>query len=261
MEHDGEIARLETKTDKETIRKQASWAGLTPGMRIADIGCGAGKTTAVLREMAAPEGSALGVDSSRERIAYARKTYRLPRYEVRDVTSSLADLGRFDFLWSRFLLEYHREKSFDIVRTMDTILEPGGILCLIDLDYNCMTHYELESDLYSALTGSIRYLEQHFDFDPYAGRRLYSYLYDLGYQDIRIEIGTHHLFYGDMSDDDLENWTKKLDVAVAQSGYSFPELQDGFKEFRSRMLRFLKDPRRFSYTPLIICRGIKPRHG
>ena len=29
-------------------------------------------------------------------------------------------------------------------------------------------------------------LAEKFDFDGYAGRKLYSYLYDQGYQDIRV---------------------------------------------------------------------------
>ena len=45
MEDDQESVRLDRKTDPATVEKQALWAGLKPGMRVADLGCGAGKTT------------------------------------------------------------------------------------------------------------------------------------------------------------------------------------------------------------------------
>ena len=45
MESDDETLRLQLKTDQKTLEKQAKWAGIQPGMRVADIGCGAGKTS------------------------------------------------------------------------------------------------------------------------------------------------------------------------------------------------------------------------
>ena len=45
MESEDEAIRLDIKTDPQKVRKQAIWAGIRPGWRIADLGCGAGKTT------------------------------------------------------------------------------------------------------------------------------------------------------------------------------------------------------------------------
>ena len=49
MESEEESIRLDLKTDPKTIKKQAIWAGLKPGMRVADLGCGPGKTTFFLK--------------------------------------------------------------------------------------------------------------------------------------------------------------------------------------------------------------------
>ncbi len=45
MESDEETLRLDLKTDAKTVEKQALWAGIKPGMRVADLGFGSGKTT------------------------------------------------------------------------------------------------------------------------------------------------------------------------------------------------------------------------
>ena len=51
MEDDQESVRLDRKTDGATVEKQALWAGIKPGMRVADLGCGAGKTTFHLNKL------------------------------------------------------------------------------------------------------------------------------------------------------------------------------------------------------------------
>ncbi len=45
MESEEEARRLDLKTDPKVVDRHARWAGLQPGMRVADLGCGSGKTT------------------------------------------------------------------------------------------------------------------------------------------------------------------------------------------------------------------------
>ncbi len=87
MENDEECLRLELKTDGGIIQRQARWAGLKPGMRVADIGCGPGKTTFFLQQLAGDQVVSVGVDASEERIDYARKHFNGAQFEVRNVWS------------------------------------------------------------------------------------------------------------------------------------------------------------------------------
>jgi SAM-dependent methyltransferase len=260
MEHDQEAIRLELKTDSESINKQAQWAGIKPGMRVADIGCGSGKTTFYLHELIQPNGEITGVDSSEARLHHAVEHYGGKGIEFvrKDICEPLDELGKFDFIWVRFLLEYHRSKSSDIVRNLSEILNPGGILCLIDLDYNCLSHFGLSSRLENSINGIMDTLEKDYDFDPYAGRKLYSHLYDLGCLDIEVDIAQHHLIYGELNEVDAFNWTKKVEIAAQRSGYRFEEYAGGYEEFFKEFKRFFSDPRRFTYTPIISCKGRKP---
>jgi SAM-dependent methyltransferase len=256
MEHPTEAMRLRAKTREDSVRRQAAWAGLEPGMRVVDIGCGPGVTTNVLHEMVQPGGYAVGVDASSERLRVAQAGFPDIAFRRQDVRLPMNGLGEFDFVWVRFVLEFFRSQAFDIVRNLRDLLAPGGILLLIDLDYNSLTHYELPSDLAAALASAVRHLEEHCNWDPYMGRRLYSYLYDLGLSDIRVDLEAHHLFYGPIDSLTEMNWTQKLNVALRGSGYQFPELEGGIDEFGRRMKAFLRDPRRFTYTPLVLCCGV-----
>jgi SAM-dependent methyltransferase len=260
MESDEEILRLEMKTDPEVVSKTALWAGIKPGMHVADIGCGSGKTAAILYKIVQPGGKVSGIDGSSRRIAYAKERYELAGldFTCHDVLAPIDQLGKFDFVWVRFLLEYYRSNSFDIVRNISRILKPGGILCLIDLDYNCLSHYGLSSRLERAITIAMKALEEKANFDPYIGRKLYSFLFDLGYQDIDVKIEAHHLIYGELKETDAFNWIKKIEVVSRKVNVNFADEGWGYEEFLREFKDFFINPRRFTYSPIISCRGRKP---
>jgi ubiquinone/menaquinone biosynthesis C-methylase UbiE len=260
MESDEEALRLDIKTDGKVVEKQAIWAGIKPGMRVADICYGSGKTTSILHKLVKPGGTVIGVDGSEKRIAYARKHYcdKGIVFEYKNILNPLDDLGMFDFVWVRFLLEYYRVNSFDIVKNISRIVKPGGILCLIDLDHNALNHFGLSPKLERALFDAIKKLEESANFDPYVGRKLYSFLYDLGYQDIDVNVMAHHLIFGRLKGNDAFNWIKKIEVVTKKLNYRFEEYEGGYEKFLEEFKRFFADPRRFTYTPVILCRGRKP---
>ena len=260
MESDDEALRLDVKTDPAAVEKQALWAGLQPGMRIADLGCGAGVTTFHLNKLVQPNGQTIGVDIAEQRIEYAKLNYADEgiEYFIGDIRGPLDDLGVFDFIWVRFVLEYYLEGSFEIVKNISKYLKPGGILFLIDLDCNCLRNYGLSPRLENALFQIMKKLEGGFNFDPYVGIKLYSYLFDLGYQEIDVSVTPHNLIYGDLKDNESFNWSKKVEIAAKNSGYQFAEYTGGYEEFFEEFEAFFSSLRRFSYTPLIGCRGRKP---
>ena len=262
MESEEESIRLEAKTDPAVVEQQALWAGIRPGMRVADLGCGCGKTTSVLCRLVQPGGTAVGVDLSNKRLEYAQTNYAQHGIEfVRgDIWRPLDGLGSFDFVWLRFVLEYFRSNAFEIVQNASRMLRPGGILCLIDLDHNCLNHFGLSERLERAIAACARALEEEFNFDPYSGRKLYSFLYDLGYEHVTVSLSAHHLIYGELGGLDALNWGKKIEIVSRKAGFVLDEYEGGPDEFIEEWNRFFSDPRRFSYTPLVCARGCKPAH-
>jgi len=260
MESDEEALRLELKTDAEVVRRQARWAGIQPGMRVADVGCGPGITTSILHELVQPGGSAVGIDLSAERLEYARQQYGGPEIDFirHDVREPLELLGQFDFVWVRFFLEYHRTNSYAITQNISRLVKPGGILCLIDLDHNCLNHFGIPERMIQAFQRAVELVEKKADFDPYMGRKLYSFLYDLGFEEIQVDVAGHHVLYGEIRESDAFNFLKKVEIAPKKVGYDFPEYAGGFEEFLEEYKKEFAGPRRFTYSPLILCRGRRP---
>ena len=259
MESDEESLRLDVKTKPEAVNDQARFAGIEPGMRVIDLGCGSGKTTSLIHALAKPGGTAVGMDISLSRIEYAQEHYGREGIEFicRDIRQPLDDLGSFDFMWIRFVLEYHREEAWSIVQHVTKALKPGGILCLIDLDYNCLTHFEMPERLEKTTQELIEEIRIKANFDPYIGRKLYSYLYKLCFDNIRINVGAHHLIYGKLDPIDGYNWSKKLEVAGKRVSFDFHRYGSGYEEYAAEFNAFFSDTGRFTYTPVISVCGCK----
>jgi SAM-dependent methyltransferase len=260
MESDEESLRLLLKTDPNVVKRQAIWAGLKPGMRVADLGCGPGITSSVLHNLTQPNDTTVGVDFSEPRWRYAQEHYQETGLDFycQDIRDPLENLGMFDFIWVRFVLEYYRSNSFDIVKKIIKILKPGGTLCLIDLDHNCLNHYGIPDRLESTVKKVMNALQIKANFDPYVGRKLYSYFFDLNFKDIVVDVSAHHNIYGHLKDSDEFNWARKVEIAPQKIDFNFNEYKCGYMEFIKEFKQSFSDPRRFTYTPIILCKGIKP---
>jgi len=261
MENEAESLRLEVKTRPDAVKKQALWCGIKPGLRVLDAGCGPGKVTSILHEMIQPGGTILGVDYSEKRIDHAKKHYGEKSgidFQLHDLRDHPEGVGQFDLIWVRFVLEYNLLESPEIVRNLTACLKPDGYLCLLDLDHNCVSHYQLPNKMEKVLFEIMARLQQEYNFDPYSGRKLYSYLYELDCQNIQVDVNTHNLIYGNISKAELFNWTKKAEVASEKTKELFEKYPGGSDAFVSDFIQFFSDPKRFTYTPLILCKGMKP---
>ena len=261
MEGIEENLRLETKTDVAATREQAAWCGLRPGLKVLDAGCGTGLSTSILHELIQPAGEIVGVDNSEERVRFAEKRYGNQssiQFRQLDLRKPIDEFSNFDLIWSRFFLEFHRRESPDIVKNLSCCLKPGGYLCLLDLDHNALNHYQMPVRMEEILFKAMEKLEKENNFDPYVGRKLYAYLYDLGFENIEMDLRAHHLIYGRTSEKDLFNWAKKSEAVVRHANDLIVEYPGGMEGLASDFMHFFNDPRRFTYTPLILCKGMKP---
>lgn len=106
-------------------------ANVRPGERILDVGCGPGRTTLRLAELAGPQGSALGLDISTLFVDFANK--RAPdnvTYVAADAQTYDFD-GDFDLVFSQFGVMFF-EDPVAAFANLRTALRPGGrmVLCV-----------------------------------------------------------------------------------------------------------------------------------
>lgn len=120
---------------------QAGWArellaklSLVGTERVLDLGCGDGKITAEVARMV-PDGSVVGIDKSREMIAFAAKTFPADEWPNLSFTvmdaSELAFDREFDLVFSNATLHWvvdHRP----VLRGIAAALKPGG-RCLLQM--------------------------------------------------------------------------------------------------------------------------------
>jgi SAM-dependent methyltransferase len=112
-------------------------AGIQPGMRVADLGCGVGTVTTLLAELVGPTGEVVGLDFSGAQIEEARSLVPPELSNVTFVEASATDTGlpygTFDLVYCRFLLIHLTEPNLAL-REMHKLLKPNGILVCEDGD-------------------------------------------------------------------------------------------------------------------------------
>jgi SAM-dependent methyltransferase len=114
-------------------------AGLRPGARVADVGCGPGAVLAELARIVGTDGTAVGVEPGAPARAAAREELDaagFPDVEVREGDGETTGLepGAWDVVMMRHVLTHTGEAADRIVAHLATLLAPGGHLYLVDVD-------------------------------------------------------------------------------------------------------------------------------
>jgi SAM-dependent methyltransferase len=134
-----EVARLEIqgRALAPATRMIFAEAGIRPGMRVLDLGCGAGDVTFVAADLVGPDGSVVGVDRSTEALAQAR--LRAERRGLAQVQFAEGDIndpapgGPFDAIVERLVLWAVPDPAA-LLRRQATVLRTGGLVVLIETD-------------------------------------------------------------------------------------------------------------------------------
>jgi SAM-dependent methyltransferase len=136
---ENEIARFELadKIDAPATRMIFTEAGIGPGMRVLDLGCGTGNATFVAAGLVGPSGSVTGVDHSPDALARAR--YRAAQRGLAQVQFIEGDIhdpapgGPYDAIVEHYALWLVPDPA-EVLRRQATVLRPGGLIVAIEQD-------------------------------------------------------------------------------------------------------------------------------
>jgi ubiquinone/menaquinone biosynthesis C-methylase UbiE len=132
-----ERLRVLAAARRASTRELFELAGLRPGMRCVDLGCGSGDVTLDMAALAGPAGWVTGIDADQAKLELAQEMAR--ERGVANVVFEAADInhwsGRseYDFVYCRFVLQ-HLARPVDLLRRMWDAVRPGGVLAVEDAD-------------------------------------------------------------------------------------------------------------------------------
>jgi len=149
-------ARLYDPITEQALRT----AGLRPGMRVLDVGCGAGDVTFAAARIVGPTGSVTGVDAAPRAldVARARAATRSPGPDgeapisFRRMTLPDVDLdldGPVDAVIGRLVLG-HLSDPVTALRRLSRLVRPGGLVVFQDFD-----NFPLRVEPGAPLTGAV----------------------------------------------------------------------------------------------------------
>jgi SAM-dependent methyltransferase len=159
------------------------------GMRVLDIGCGAGTTTLALAKAVAP-GAVTGVDISAPMLAAARSRHAGPSVEFIEADASLYNFApEFDLAFSRFGVMFFADPLAAFTH-IKTALKPGGRLAFV-----CWRAFEENAWAFAPYAAALDLLPPQEPPVPHAPgpfgladrERLKSILVQSGFRNVRVE--------------------------------------------------------------------------
>jgi ubiquinone/menaquinone biosynthesis C-methylase UbiE len=119
-------------------------AGIGPGMRILDVGSGAGDVAFLAAELVGPSGQVVGVDRSPDALTLARS--RAKEQSLANVTFLESELSAmtfdqlFDAAIGRYVLCFQPDPA-TLLRSISRLVRPGGIVLFHEPDRKQMRSY------------------------------------------------------------------------------------------------------------------------
>jgi ubiquinone/menaquinone biosynthesis C-methylase UbiE len=177
--------------------------GIREGMRVLDLGCGAGDVSMLAAEMVGPTGSVVGIDQSAAAVAKAEARVRDSGYQ--QISFCISSVEKFfsaepfDVVIGRFVL-IHQPSPSDFLRAAQRHVRPGGVIAFHEV--SC--HHELYSlpkaPLFQRMAKLLRVGFSAFPSYDAAGRLLEHFrMADLPHPELFAEMsvggGKDSLFY------------------------------------------------------------------
>jgi ubiquinone/menaquinone biosynthesis C-methylase UbiE len=168
------------------LRAAAAERIAAPGGRILDLGCGIGAATFALAERMGPGGLVAGVDISSALIDVATRRAgerRGVEFRVGDALAVPYPSGFFDAAYSERVFLYLPDR-LAALGELRRVVKPGGLIYLVDTDFDSMAIYSSRRELTRKLTSTVAATIPN----PNSARELPALARRAGLRDVQVEI-------------------------------------------------------------------------
>ena len=211
MEAPSEGQRLTAQECSNPSQPRLVAAGLGPGMRVVDVGCGAGATLPAMLELVGPSGHITAVEPNEERLAAAQVSTGSP--QVAFVRSSLPRISlpsaSADFVWSQFVFEYLADPAAALEELI-RIARPGGKVVVSDVDGVGLGLWPLPELVREGAPRFLRALART-GFDGDIGRKLFTLFHHAGLTQVRVHLSHLYLCAG-AAERLYDDWVQRFKV-------------------------------------------------
>src|SRR5882672_1076691 len=145
--HSGhEIERLKAQAQliDPVTRRFFRDAGLAPGMRVLDVGSGAGDVAFLAADIVGSKGEVVGVDRVAEALVTARE--RAAAQSLHNVSFRAGDPGEmtferpFDAIIGRYVLQFQKDPAA-MLRQLATRVRAGGLIVFHEIDWGGLASF------------------------------------------------------------------------------------------------------------------------
>ena len=160
---DAERRRYRLMAESAHAEERSQWiaAGIVPGARVADIGCGPGAVLRLLAEEVGDGGKADGVDLDTGAVTIAAEQFvglAQASARVGEASATGLDPSSYDVVMCRHVLAHNGGREAAIVAHLAELARPGGAVYLVDADGTAMRVHPEDADIADL---NARYLELH----------------------------------------------------------------------------------------------------
>jgi ubiquinone/menaquinone biosynthesis C-methylase UbiE len=204
-------------------------AGLRPGMRVLDVGCGPGDVSFAAARLVGPTGTVLGVDAAPEMIELARARAAEQGLTTAHFTQAGIDAIALDepvdAVVGRLIL-MHMPDPAATLRHLSSFVRPGGVIAFSENDITA-TRSIPDIPLFGQVTAGIARAFEALGLSPQFGNTLHTIYADAGLGAPHLTLGTP---IGTAADTDIlayaaEVWRLVSPIAE-QMGFAIDELTD-----------------------------------
>jgi SAM-dependent methyltransferase len=229
-------------------------AGLRPGMRVLDVGCGPGDVSLVAAKLVGPTGSVLGVDAAPEMIALARARAAEQGCATVHFTQAAIDAIALDepvdAVIGRLIL-MHLPDPAATLRRLSSFVRPGGVVAFSENDMTA-TRSTPDMPLFTQVTTGIVRAFEAMGLSPRFGTRLHTVFAEAGLGAPRLTQGAPT---GTAADDDMLAYGAEVWRLVSPAAHQLGIEIDGLDDIEDFVPRFRREAREvdaiFTMPPII----------